>query len=66
VTNLPSPPTISHDRDGLGRRKRHVIETASLALFCAIAGNAIRAVPLQEKLSRLWIETLPYCLKIFG
>jgi hypothetical protein len=35
-------------------------------LFCAIAGDPIRAVTLAEKLSRSRVETLPYRLKIFG
>src|SRR5712692_6865490 len=53
-----------HDRDGLRRRECHVIEGAALALFRAIAGNAIRAVTLAEKLSRSRVETLPCRFKI--
>jgi len=55
-----------HDRDGLRRRECHVIEGAALALFRAIAGNAIRAVALPEELSSLRVETLPYGFKILG
>jgi hypothetical protein len=55
-----------HDRDGLRCRKRHVIEGPGLALFRAIAGNAICPVPLSEEFSRLRVKTLPYRLEILG
>jgi len=55
-----------HHGDGLRRRKCHVVEGPRLALFRAIAGDAIRAVALPEEFSRLRVETLPYRLKILG
>jgi len=42
------------------------IERTSLALFRTIAGNAIRAVALPEKLSRPRVETLTHGLEVFG
>src|SRR5208282_3409659 len=55
-----------HDRDGLRRRKCHVIKRTCLTLLLTIAGKAICPVTLPEEFSRLWVETLTHCLEILG
>src|SRR5580692_10821237 len=55
-----------HHRDGLRRRKCHVIERTCLTLLFTIAGKAICPVTLPEEFSRLWVETLTHCLEILG
>src|SRR5713101_3881612 len=55
-----------HHRDGLRRRKCHVIERTCLTLLFTIAGKAICPVTLPEEFSRLRVEALTHCLEILG
>ncbi len=57
-----------HRASGGSHRKNLVSglsEAPGFTLFRAIAGNAIRAVALPQKLSSLRVETLPYRLALF-
>ncbi|MGB6677876.1 MAG: hypothetical protein WBE44_14375, partial [Terriglobales bacterium] len=43
-----------------------VIKRTRLTLLLTVAGNAICPVALPDEFSRLWVEALTHCLKIFG